>query len=80
MQDKRYIICGNASAKGISDDPKRDLRLRLSGKEGQGNITLRIEDIHSKMVRSVPTQFHDLLALLSKTAYDVGSSKGVGCR
>ena len=63
MQDKRYIICGNASAKGISDDPKRDLRLRLSGKEGQGNITLRIEDIHSKMVRSVPTQFHDLLEI-----------------
>jgi hypothetical protein len=63
MQDKRYIICGNASAKGISDDPKRDLRLRLSGKDGQGNITLRIEDIHSKMVRSVPTQFHDLLEI-----------------
>ncbi|MFN8697186.1 MAG: 7-cyano-7-deazaguanine synthase [Burkholderiales bacterium] len=63
MQDKRYIICGNASAKGISDDPKRDLRLRLSGKEGQGNITLRIEDIHTKMVRSVPTQFHDLLEI-----------------
>lgn len=60
---QRYIICGNASAKGISDDPKRDLRLRLSGKEGQGNITLRIEDIHSKMVRSVPTQFHDLLEI-----------------
>lgn len=63
MQDKRYIICGNASAKGISEDPKRDLRLRLSGKDGHGNITLRIEDIHSKMFRNVPTQFHDLLEL-----------------
>lgn len=63
MQDKRYIICGNASAKGISDDPSRDLRLRLSGTEGKGNITLRIEDIHSRMFRSVPSQFHDLLEI-----------------
>lgn len=63
MQDKRYIICGNASANGISEDPKRDLRLRLSGKDRHGNITLRIEDIHSKMFRNVPTQFHDLLEL-----------------
>ena len=63
MQDKRYIICGNASAKGISDDPTRDLRLRLSGTEGKGNITLRIEDIHSRMFRNVPSQFHDLLEI-----------------
>ncbi len=63
MQDKRYILCGNASAKGISDDPSRDLRLRLSGREGKGNITLRIEDIHSKMFHHVPTQFHDLLEI-----------------
>lgn len=63
MQDKRYILCGNASAKGFSEDPKRDVRLRLSGKEGQGNITLRIEDIHSKMFGNVPTQFHDLLEI-----------------
>ena len=63
MQDKRYILCGNASAKGLSEDPKRDLRLRLSGKEGHGNITLRIEDIHSKMFGNVPTQFHDLLEI-----------------
>jgi 7-cyano-7-deazaguanine synthase in queuosine biosynthesis len=63
MQDKRYILCGNASAKGISEDPAHDLRLRLSGKEGKGNITLRIEDVHSKMFRSVPPLFHDLLEL-----------------
>ena len=63
MQDKRYVLCGNASAKGISEDPAHDLRLRLSGKEGKGNITLRIEDVHSKMFRSVPPLFHDLLEL-----------------
>ncbi len=63
MQDKRYVLCGNASAKGISEDPSRDLRLRLSGKTGQGNITLRIEDVHRKMFRSVPPLFHDLLEL-----------------
>lgn len=61
MQDKRYIFCGNASAQGISEDPARDLRLRLSGKEGKGNITLRIEDVHRKMFQPVPALFNDLL-------------------
>lgn len=61
MQGKRYVLCGNASAKGISEDPSRDLRLRLSGKAGHGNITLRIEDVHTKMFRGVPPLFHDLL-------------------
>ena len=32
MQDKRYIICGNAPIKGIEENPERDLRLRLWGK------------------------------------------------
>jgi 7-cyano-7-deazaguanine synthase in queuosine biosynthesis len=63
MQDKRYVLCGNVSAKGISEDPSRDLRLRLSSKAGHGNITLRIEDVHSKMFRSVPPLFHDLLEI-----------------
>ncbi|GAP66927.1 hypothetical protein MBSD_n2242 [Mizugakiibacter sediminis] len=63
MQDKRYVLCGNASAKGISEDPSRDLRLRLSGKAGHGNITLRIEDVHTKMFRGVPPLFHDLLEI-----------------
>jgi 7-cyano-7-deazaguanine synthase in queuosine biosynthesis len=63
MQDKRYVLCGNASAKGISEDPSRDLRLRLSGKAGRGNITLRIEDVHTKMFRGVPPLFHDLLEI-----------------
>lgn len=63
MQTKKFIICGNASAKGISDDPKNDTRLRLSGVQGEGNITLRIEDIHSKMFSSVPAKFHDLLEI-----------------
>lgn len=63
MQDKRYILCGNVSAKGISEDPARDLRLRLSGRAGFGNITLRIEDVHTKMFRGVPPLFHDLLEI-----------------
>ena len=63
MQDKRYVLCGNASAKGISEDPARDLRLRLSGKEGKGNITLRIEDVHRKMFQPVPARFNDLLEI-----------------
>ncbi len=44
-------------------DSDRDLRLQISGKDGPGNVTLHIEDIHSKMFRSVPTQFHDLLEI-----------------
>lgn len=63
MQDKRYVLCGNASAQGISEDPSRDLRLRLSGRPGHGNITLRIEDVHTKMFRGVPPLFHDLLEI-----------------
>jgi len=63
VQTKKFVICGNASAKGISDDPKNDIRLRLSGVQGEGNITLRIEDIHSKMFSSVPAKFHDLLEI-----------------
>lgn len=63
MQNKRYILCGNASAKGISEDPTHDLRLRLSGKEGKGNITLRIEDVHRKMFQPVPMLFNDLLEI-----------------
>lgn len=63
MQDKRYILCGNASAHDISEYPARDLRLRLSGKEGKGNITLRIEDVHRKMFQPVPALFNDLLEI-----------------
>lgn len=63
MQDKRYVLCGNVSAQGISEDPARDLRLRLSGRPGHGNITLRIEDVHSKLFSSVPSRFHDLLEI-----------------
>ena len=42
MQDKRYIICGNAPTDGIEENPDRDLRLRLWGKDGPDKITLRI--------------------------------------
>lgn len=63
MQNKRYVICGNASTKHIKEDPNRDLRLQLSGKKGQGNLTLHFEDIHRKFFRSIPTQFHDLLEI-----------------
>ena len=63
MQDKRYILCGDATVKGKHKDSDRDLRLQISGRGGHGNVTLHIEDIHSKMFRSVPTQFHDLLEI-----------------
>ncbi len=38
MQTKKFVICGNASAKGISDEPKNDIRLRLSSVKGEGNV------------------------------------------
>lgn len=60
MQDKRYIICGNAPTSGIEENPERDLRLRLWGKDGPDKITLRIEDIHKKMSKDVPDSFQDL--------------------
>ncbi|MBV1710791.1 MAG: hypothetical protein KUA37_02135, partial [Desulfomicrobium sp.] len=63
MQDKRYIICGNAPTDGIEENPDRDLRLRLWGKDGLDKITLRIEDIHKKMSKDVPDSFQDLLEI-----------------
>ena len=63
MQDKRYIICGNAPTSGIENNPDRDLRLRLWGKDGPDKITLRIEDIHKKMSKDVPDSFQDLLEI-----------------
>ena len=63
MQDKRYIICGNAPTDGIEENPDRDLRLRLWGKDGPDKITLRIEDIHKKMSKDVPDSFQDLLEI-----------------
>lgn len=59
MQDKRYIICGNAPTSGIEENPERDLRLRLWGKDGPDKITLRIEDIY----KDVPDAFQDLLEI-----------------
>jgi 7-cyano-7-deazaguanine synthase in queuosine biosynthesis len=63
MQDKRYIICGNATTDGIEENPERDLRLRLWGNDGPDKITLRIEDIHKKMCKNVPDLFQDLLEI-----------------
>ena len=66
MQDKRHIICGDAilkGVKGVKENPDRDIRLRLSGRDGPDKITLRIEDIHTKMFKSVPQAFHDLLEI-----------------
>jgi len=63
MQDKRYVICGNAPADGFEENPDRDLRLRLWGNDGPDKITLRIEDIHKKMCKDVPDAFQDLLEI-----------------
>ena len=63
MQDKRYIICGNAPTDGVNEDQGRDLRLRLWGKDGPDKITLRIEDIDERDVQNVPDTFQDLLEI-----------------
>ncbi len=63
MKDKRYVFCGDATKEGVVEDAKRDLRLRLSGQDGQGNITLRVEDIHSRMFKGIPPAFHDLMEI-----------------
>jgi len=63
MQNKRYVLCGNAPTDGIVEDPNRDLRLRLWGNDGPDKITLRIEDIHKRMFKNVPDAFHDLLEI-----------------
>ena len=43
MQDKRYIICGNAPTDGIEENPDRDLlRLQEELSDGLGtNVAIR---------------------------------------
>lgn len=63
MQPERIILCGGVAADGHPFDPERDIRLRLWGANGPDKITLRIEDIHEKLYRSVPPEFQDLLEI-----------------
>lgn len=63
MKDKQYIFCGDAVKKGVIEDTKRDLRLRLTGHKGDGNITLQVEDIQSRLFKGIPPAFHDLMEI-----------------
>lgn len=64
MKPKRYVFCGDATKDGVIEDAGRDIRLRLSGQDGHGNITLRVEDIHSRMFKgTIPPAFHDLMEI-----------------
>lgn len=63
MQDRRLVICGNASLPGIQENPDRDLRLRLWGDDGPDKITLRIEDIRKQVFGNIPDNFKDLVEI-----------------
>lgn len=63
MQLERYILCGGATCEEHTFNPEQDIRLRLWGDKGPDRVTLRIEDIHQKMYRSVPAEFQDLLEI-----------------
>lgn len=63
MQPERIILCGGTEADGRTFNPELDIRLRLWGANGPDKITLRIEDIHEKLYRSVPAEFQDLLEI-----------------
>jgi hypothetical protein len=63
MQDKRYIICGNAAFNIPPGFVETALRFHLHGSDDDFKVTLNIADIHRSLYRDVPTRFHDLLEI-----------------
>jgi 7-cyano-7-deazaguanine synthase in queuosine biosynthesis len=61
MQNKRYVICGDATANLPAKCETDALRLHLYGPDDDHKITLRINDIRTQMYKEVPARFHDLL-------------------
>jgi hypothetical protein len=57
MQDKRYIICGNAACDLPPGYADTAMRFHLHGPEDDFKVTLNIADIHRSLYRDVPHAF-----------------------
>ncbi|MBC8392626.1 MAG: hypothetical protein H8E17_08695 [Deltaproteobacteria bacterium] len=64
MQDKRYVICGNANFNVPSEYSDSTLRYHLIGDDDHPRkVTLEIGDIRSSLYKEIPDRFHDLLEI-----------------
>ncbi len=59
MANERSILCGDVTRDALPFDEKRPLSLRLWG--NGDNVSLRISDIDSQLLKDIPSPFHDLI-------------------
>jgi len=64
MQNKRYIICGNAAFIVPQEYAAETLYYHLIGKDDEyRKVELKIGDIRRSMYKEIPDRFHDLLEI-----------------
>jgi len=61
MSNERSILCGDSGGAPLPFGLKKSLSLRLWG-PGQ-NVSLRISDIRSQLLKDIPSSFHDLIEI-----------------
>ena len=61
MTNERSILCGDVTTDSLPFDRKKPLRLHLW--EPHENISLCINDIHSQLLKDIPSQYHDLVEI-----------------
>jgi 7-cyano-7-deazaguanine synthase in queuosine biosynthesis len=61
MANERSIICGDVTRDALPFDEKKPLSLRFWG-TGE-NVSLRIGDIRSQLLKDIPSTFHDLVEI-----------------
>lgn len=61
MANERSILCGDVTRDALPFDENTPLSLRLWG-TGE-NVSLRISDIHSQLLKDIPSPFHDLVEI-----------------
>jgi hypothetical protein len=61
MANERSILCGDVTGNALPFDEKKPLALRLWGTAE--NVSLRISDIRSQLLKDIPSSFHDLVEI-----------------
>lgn len=61
MANERSILCGDVTREALPFNEKKPLSQRLWG-TGE-NVSLRIKDIDSQLLKNIPSPFHDLIEI-----------------
>ena len=61
MANERSILCGDVKGNALPFGERKPLSLSLWG-AGE-NVSLRISDIHSRLLKDIPSAFHDLIEI-----------------